>query len=150
MSDSVLKILTVTIGEQMFGIEAEHINSIMERTESTDVPQAGKRIAGLINMRGRIVTMVDVRECLGMTGNNDTAHMNVSVEKGGEMYGMLFDSVDDILELPPDKMEPVPAVLDERWNGIARGIYRLPDNLLIVLDTEKLVAASWPEGAKEI
>jgi purine-binding chemotaxis protein CheW len=149
MSEPLLKILTVTIGQQLFGIEAEHISSIMERTEGTEVPQAGSRIAGLINMRGRIVTMVDVRECLGMTSSNDTAKMNVSVEEGGEMYGMLFDSVDDILELPPEKMEPVPAVLDARWNGIAKGIYRLPENLLIVLDTEKLVTASWPEGTKE-
>lgn len=149
MSDSVIKILTATIGDQLFGIEAESVSSIMERIESTEVPQAGNRIAGLINMRGRIVTMVNVRACLDMTGNRDAAQMNVSVEDGGEMYGLLFDSVDDILELPPEQMEPVPAVLDERWNGIAKGIYRLPQNLLIVLDTKKLVTASWPEGTIE-
>lgn len=149
MTDSITKIVTVTIGGQLFGIDAQNINAIMERIEATEVPQAGNRIAGLINMRGRIVTMVDVRSCLDMSGESNIAKMNVTVDDGGEMYGLLFDTVDDILELPSERMEPVPAILDERWNGIAKGIYRLPDNLLIVLDVKKLVTASWPEGTAQ-
>jgi purine-binding chemotaxis protein CheW len=145
MTGETLRILTVMIGEQHFGLDVSRINAIMSRQESTDIPQAGERVAGLINVRGHIVMLVNVKACLGMSGA-DCARMNVTVEHGGEIYGLLFEAVGDIVELDSDLMEPVPTILEERWQGMASGIFRRPKTLLIMLDIDKLIAIAQPEA----
>lgn len=147
MTDNTRMLLTVTVGDQHFGLDVRDVQEILPREVGTPVPQSGKRISGLINIRGHIVTLVDVRTCLGMK-ESDAAKMNVTVEHDGEIYGLLFDSVGDIIEIGADDMETIPTVLNERWHGMADGIFIRPKNLLIKLNKEQLVTAAWPEGAR--
>lgn len=142
-ASSPVKLLSVTLGDQLFGIDISHISDILPRQDDTPVPQAGRRISGLINLRGHIVTLIHVRHCLGLACE-DQAKMNVVIEYGHELYGLLFDQVADIIDLHPGDMEPIPSVLDERWHGIGRGLFRLPQGLLILLNTDKLVEAAAP------
>lgn len=142
-ADKTIKILTVTIGAQYFGVDISRVNAILSRQECTVVPQAGERIAGLINVRGHIVALIDVRLCLGMN-STDNAQMSVMIERGAELYGLLFDTVGEIIDVNPSDMEPIPAILEERWQGMATGIFRRPDSLLIMLDDEKLIESSRP------
>lgn len=145
MTDQPLKILSVMLGGQLFGIDIGHISDILPRQDDTPVPQAGRRISGLINLRGHIVTLIHVRLCLGLS-SQDTSKMNVVIEYGGELYGLLFDEVGDILDLDRVDMESVPSVLDERWHGLGQGVFRLPQGLLILLDAVKLVESARPEN----
>ncbi len=138
MTQTASKLLSVSIGEQQFGLNVNCVNTILVRKESTHVPQAGERVAGLINLRGHIVMLVDVKTCLGLTGG-DNARMNVTVDHGNEIYGLLFDSVGNLVDVDLQDMEPVPAVLDDRWRGMATGIFRQADSLLIMLDPARLI-----------
>lgn len=143
MMETPLSLLTVCIGEQRFGIDIAFISAILERQHATPIPQSGDAVSGLMNVRGRVVTLVNIRSCLGMAGD-DRAQMNVTIEHNGEIYGLLFDAVGDIVEFMPQAIEPLPAILDERWNGMAQGIFRQPDALLIMLDPVRIVQSICP------
>lgn len=143
-TDAPLRLLTVMSGTQLFGLDLAVIDAILPRgTQIAPVPLAGRKVAGLVNVRGHIVTLLDIRSCLGLAGD-DLARMNVTINKGNEIYGLLFDSVGDIVDVNRADMEPVPAILDERWHGMAGGIFRQPANLLILLDVEKIIDAAQP------
>lgn len=138
------QILSLTIGDQLFGIDIACISDVLRKQKETVVPLSGKKIAGLLNLRGHIVTLICVRTCLDMTGEPQSA-MNITISNDKELYGLLFDTVGDIVEVEDSLMEPVPPVLLARWHGAAHGIYRLPQGLMILLDPVKLIESAAPE-----
>lgn len=147
-NSGMMKVLTVSLGGQLFGIEIEDINDIIPATECTPVPGAGPRIAGLLNLRGHIITCVLVRHCLGFSQAGEN-RMNVIIRRPqNELYGLLFDGVSEIYEIDADAMEPIPSILDQRWQGLSRGMFRRPEGLLILLDAERVIAAAAPEESE--
>ncbi len=145
MSDTPqsLKILGLRVGDQLFGVRIDCVSDIMRREAETPVPWSGKKIAGVMNLRGHVVTIINLCASLGMNDSSQT-RMSIVIEYRDELYGFLCDSVTDILDLDPDDMAPVPLVLDERWQGLGEGIFTLPGDLMILLDTAKLVEAATP------
>ena len=138
-----LKILGLRVGDQLFGVRIDCVSDIMLRGSETPGPWSGNKVAGVMNLRGHVVTVVNLCNSLSM---NDSGHarMNIVIEYHDELYGFLCDSVTDILDLDLADMAPVPLVLEERWQGLGAGIFTLPDDLMILLDTEKLVEAAAP------
>lgn len=139
-----MKVLTVMLGGQLFGVEIDDINDIIPASACTPVPGAGPRIAGLLNLRGHIITCILVRHCLGFSQSGEN-RMNVIIRRPqNELYGLLFDEVFEILELAPEQMEPIPSILDQHWQGLSRGMFRCPEGLLILLDAERLIESAAP------
>lgn len=138
-----LKILGLRVGDQLFGVRIDCVSDIMRRDNETPVPWSGKKIAGVMNLRGHVVTVISLSSSLGMN-EAAQARMNIVIEYHDELYGFLCDSVTDILDLDLADMAPVPLVLEERWQGLGAGIFTLPGDLMILLDTEKLVEAASP------
>ncbi len=138
-----LKILGLRVGDQLFGVRIDCVSDIMRRDNETPVPWSGKKIAGVMNLRGHVVTVISLSSSLGMN-EAAQARMNIVIEYHDELYGFLCDSVTDILDLDLADMAPVPLVLEERWQGLGAGIFTLPGDLMILLDTEKLVEAARP------
>lgn len=140
-TDTTIQILTVTLGEQKFGIEIDTISDIISHIPDTPVPQAGPNISGLMNLRGHIVTCINVRHCLGFsTAAQD--RMDIVVRHGAELYGLRFETAEDIRTLDLEAREAVPSILDERWRGLSKGLFRQPDGLLILLDTKLIIQAA--------
>lgn len=135
------KILGLHIGEHLFGVRISRVSDIMLRAGETPVPWAGEKIAGVMNLRGHVVTVINLCASLGMKNTPET-RMNIVVEYNDEFYGLLCDAVSDILDLNMNDMAPVPLVLEERWQGLAEGIFSMPGQLMILLDTHKLVEAA--------
>lgn len=133
--------LTIWIGEQIFGIPILQVQDVLGEQSVTKIPLSPPAIAGSLNLRGRIVTAIDVRTCLGMPPAEKSEHqdMSVVVENGGELYSLLIDKVGDVLSLPQNDFEKTPATLDDTWKDISAGIYRLKEKLLVVLDVPKLL-----------
>lgn len=133
--------LTIIIGDQIFGIPILQVQDVLGPQKVTRVPLAPPAVAGSLNLRGRIVTAVDVRTCLGLPKREraGTTEMSVVVEDSGELYSLLIDKVGDVMSLAEKDYENNPSTLDPRWRCVSQGIYRLKDKLLVVLDVPRLL-----------
>lgn len=140
ITDTVREYVTLNIADQVFGVEVGEIHDVFTIKELTAVPMSRSVIAGVLNLRGRIVTAIDARARLGLPRREDyRGAMAVGVEQGGESYGLLIDGVGEVLRPSADCYEPNPCNLDERWVDVASGVYRLDDRLLIILDIQKML-----------
>lgn len=135
--------LTVMIGDQTFGIPVLQVQDVLGQHQQnvTRIPLAPPEVAGSLNLRGRIVTAINVRKRLGLTENDNSAgkQMSVVVEYDNEFYSLIIDRVGDVLSLTDDTFEKTPSTLDPLWREISSGIYRLNDKLLIVMDVPKFL-----------
>lgn len=133
--------VTLTIEGQLFGVPVLSVQDVLAPQKITPIPLAAEGVAGALNLRGRIVTAIDVRRRLNLPprGKDDEC-MYVVVELGNELYSLMIDSVGEVLSLPVDRYEKTPATLDDRWREVCAGVYRLEEELLVVLDVSNLIA----------
>ena len=135
-----LDFVSMSLAGQLFGIPVLTVQDVLGPQRMTRVPLAPPEVAGSLNLRGRIVTAIDFRTRLGL-GPRPAGEegMNVVVEIGGEPYSLIVDTVGEVLSFSPDDREQTPASLDSVWRYIAAGIYRLDDQLMVVIDVAKLL-----------
>ncbi len=140
VSQAKADFVTVMVGGQAFGIPVLEVQDVFKLQSMTRVPLAPPEIAGVLNLRGRIVTAIDVRARLGLPPLADPSQrMAIGVERGGESYGLVIDAIGDVLSLPSDSFEANPANLDARWRSVSKGVYRLERNLLVALDVDRVL-----------
>lgn len=138
-SESV-EFVTVTIAGQLLGIPILSVEDVLGPQKISQIPKADPAVAGVLNLRGRIVTAIDVRRRLGLPPSDSNANlMSVVVEHDREPYSLLIDSVGDVLKVPTSSYERNPATLDPRWAQVSAGIYRLDDELLVALEVGALL-----------
>lgn len=138
----VREFVTVFIGEQMFGIPVTDIHEVFHPHSITPVPLAPPEVRGVLNLRGRIVTAIEVRTRLGLPPI-EVGHENlmaIGVEVNEEAYGLIIDRVGDVLQLAERDCEAIPCNMERSWQAVASGIYRLDGQLMIVLDIKRLLA----------
>lgn len=142
-SQEMREFLSIYIADQVFGIPVLQVQDVLGEQSVTKVPLAPRAIAGSLNLRGRIVTAIDVRSCLDLPPleKNEDRTMSVVVENHHELYSLMIDKVGDVLSLSSGDFENTPATLDPQWRSISQGIYRLDGRLLVVLDVPKLLEA---------
>lgn len=133
--------VTMFIKGQMFGIPVLMVQDVLGPQKITRIPLAPPEVAGSLNLRGRIVTAIDVRLrlCLPRREEDVDNSMSVVVDLKGELYSLRVDSVGEVLSLPAAKFERNPPTLDPLWREFSNGIYRLADKLLVVLDVPRLL-----------
>jgi purine-binding chemotaxis protein CheW len=130
--------VTVTVDGQMFGIPVLSVQDVLGPQKITKIPLSPPEIAGVLNLRGRIVTAIDLRRRLRLAGRPEGERgMSVVVEHKGEPYSLIVDSVGEVMALPESAYERNPPTLSARWREISGGIYRLDGNLLVVLEVDK-------------
>ena len=134
-----LEYVTVTVGGQLFGLPIARVQDVFVLSHMTRVPLAADDIAGIVNLRGRIVTAIDMRHRLGLDRHEQASPMAVGIDCEGESYGLVIDSVGEVMKLGVDTAEPVPVNLDDRLKRVASGIHRLETELLVVLDVDRLL-----------
>lgn len=137
---NILEYVTVTIGDQLFGLPIGQVQDVFVPGHLTPVPLAPEEIAGVLNLRGRIVTAVDMRCRLGLPKRDKRqSGMAVGIDLNGESYGLVIDTVGEVLKLHENTREAVPINLDSRLAQVAAGIHRLDGELLVVLDVGRLL-----------
>jgi purine-binding chemotaxis protein CheW len=125
----------------LFGVEVSKVQEVIRYQEMTRVPLAPPVVRGLINLRGQIVTALDLRRRLNLKDrSSDRLPMNVVVRTGDEAVSLLVDEIGDVLEVEEDVFERPPETLQGEARELIRGAYKLKDRLLLVLDTEKAVS----------
>jgi purine-binding chemotaxis protein CheW len=139
-NENMREYVTATVGAQLFGLPILRVQDVFAPERITRVPLAPPEIAGVLNLRGRIVTLIDLRCRLGLGPRAGGDHvMAIGVEARGESYGLLIDAVGEVLKLDDGAREPNPLNLDARLSGVSAGIYRLQDQLLVVVDVDRVL-----------
>lgn len=140
--------VTMTIQDQLFGIPVLSVQDVLGPQAITKIPLASPEVAGALNLRGRIVTAIDVRKCLGLSERDEGDRgMSVVVDLSGELYSLIIDSVGEVLRLPSKSFERNPATLDPLWREVSMGVYRLEERLMIVFDVARLLNLKKAEAA---
>jgi purine-binding chemotaxis protein CheW len=140
LGGSTKDFVTATIGKQMFGIPVLTVQDVLGPQRITRIPLAPPEVAGSLNLRGRIVTAIDVRKRLGLRAKEDNdPGMSIVVDQGGELYSLMVDQVGEVLSVPQNAFEQNPATLDPRWREFSDGIFRLEKKLLVILDVTRLL-----------
>jgi purine-binding chemotaxis protein CheW len=133
--------VTVMVADQIFGLPIDRVHDVFIASSLTAVPLAPREIVGLLNLRGRVVTAMCLRRRLGLSDRVDAKqNMAVGLERQGESYGLLVDSVGEVMKLSPERQEPNPVHMDQRWVKLSRGVHRLDDKLLIILDVDAVLS----------
>ena len=137
---SVAEYVTAMIGGQLFGLPISRVQDVFMPDRLTRVPLSSGEIAGVLNLRGRIVTVVDMRARLGLPKNDDgKPPMAVGVDQRGESYGLLIDQIGEVLRLAENGREENPVNLDPRMAKLAGGVHRLDGQLMVVLDVDRVL-----------
>lgn len=134
--------VTFTVAGQMFGIPVCRVQDILTPDAIANVPLGPSEVRGLINLRGRIVTVFDVRTRLSLPARDadgPNRSMGVTVENDGEFYTLLVDSVGDVVNLQARFHEANPATLDPLWQDVADGVFRTDHSLMVMLDVGRLL-----------
>lgn len=132
--------LSLVVGGQWFGIPVLKVQDVLAKQRVAPIPLSPPEVAGSINLRGRIVTVIDMRVKLGLgPAAEDISPMSVVVEYRDEAYSILVDEVGDVLELKDSDYEPNPVTLEQPWRDLCDGLFRLEDHLLLVLDIERFI-----------
>jgi purine-binding chemotaxis protein CheW len=134
--------VTFIVGDQLFGIPVLKVQDILKSEKIAKIPLAPPEVKGSINLRGRIVTVIDVRTRLGMPPRPDGRpedSMAVTVESGPDLYTLLVDKVGDVVSLADHLFESNSGTLDARWREVSDGVYRLEDRLLVVLAVDRML-----------
>jgi purine-binding chemotaxis protein CheW len=135
--------LTVHIEDALFGIPVKKVKDVFSSQPIMPVPLASSDILGVMNLRGNIVTAINLRERLSLFEQaNPKKGMHVVVEYGDELYSLVIDSVGEVLSLPPETIEAAPSILDPKWREVTSGVYKLKDKLLIILNLDKILKNS--------
>jgi len=140
---------TFFVADLFFGIDVLCVQEVLRFQQMTRVPQAPEVIEGLINLRGQIVTAVDMRRRLRLPSRSDNqTPMNMVVRTEDGAVSLLVDEIGDVLDVDASAYERPPENLDTGARELILGVYKLKDRLLLVLDTEKTVDVAASERAQ--
>jgi len=146
-NETVIDYVTATIGGQLFGLPIGRVQDVFMLERLTRVPLAATEIAGLLNLRGRIVTVIDMRRRLDYAAREDAPAgarrpaLAVGIEHRGESYGLLIDQIGEVLRLLAASREDNPVNLEARLARVAAGVHRLDGRLMVVLDVDRVLEA---------
>ena len=139
MLETMTDYVTATVGGQLFGLPIERVQDVFVLDRLTRVPLASPEIAGVLNLRGRIVTAIDMRRRLGLPPGDPGRRMAIGIECKGESYGLLIDVIGEVMRLPTAGREGNPVNLEPRLARVSAGVHRLEDRLLVVLDVDRVL-----------
>lgn len=133
--------VTLSVADQLCGVPVTAVRDVLGEQPITRIPLAPPEIAGSLNLRGRIVTAIDLRHRLGLPpAQAGTPRMSVVAEQSGELYALLVDQVSEVMARPTAAFERNPPTLSAAWAAHSNGIYRLQGRLMVVLDVARVLA----------
>jgi len=142
-SGDELQLVVFNIGPEEFGVEIMNVQEIIRMTNITKIPQASGYVKGIINLRGRIIVVINLNVIMGMDGKEQDENTRIIVADIGEtVMGFIVDSVSEVIRLPSSSVEPAPAVIANKiGTEYVRGVGKMEDRLLILLDLDKILSA---------
>ncbi|SIN76077.1 MULTISPECIES: chemotaxis protein CheW [Halodesulfovibrio] len=139
--DELMQLVTFSIGEEEFGVDILKVQEIIRTMEITKVPKAPDFVEGVINLRGKVIPIIDLRRRFGLSSKEHDKHTRIIViEINNMIVGFVVDSVSEVLRIPAGTVEPPPAVVAGMESEYISGVGKLQDRLLILLDLDRLLS----------
>ena len=139
----MLQLVTFNLGSEEFALDILLVQEINRRVEITKVPKTPEFVEGVINLRGKIVPVLDLRKRFGLVGHEFTAQSRIIVVNiDNRVLGLLVDSVSEVLQIPAHTIEPPPPLVAGIDAAYIKGIGKFEDRLLILLDLGKVLSAN--------
>ena len=149
--DELLQLVTFSIGEEEFGVDILKVQEIIRTMEITKVPRAQEFVEGVINLRGKVIPIIDLRRRFGFTSKEHDKHTRIIViEINNMIVGFVVDSVSEVLRIPAATVEPPPPVVAGVESEYISGVGKLEDRLLILLDLDKLLSGEDLEALAQV
>lgn len=133
------QLCTFFVDKMFFGVEVLRVQEVIRFQELTAIPTAPPEVSGLINLRGQIVTALDLRSRLGLEPLKDRKPMNVVVRTDDGAVSLLVDEIGDVVQVEGETFERPPETISAVARELITGVYKLKDRLLLVLDTDRAV-----------
>ena len=148
---SLIQLVTFKIAEEEFGVDILKVQEIIRMMPITKVPNAPAFVEGVINLRGKVIPVIDMRKRFGMavTAHNNETRIEV-MDLQGQIVGFVVDAVREVLRIKESTIEPPPAVVAGIGSEYMRGVGKLEDRLLILLDLDKLLTESEMENLSSV
>ncbi|NVN93521.1 MAG: chemotaxis protein CheW [Desulfuromonadales bacterium] len=141
-----LQYLTLKLGEEVFALDVAKVREILELTTITKVPQTPEYMRGVINLRGSVVPVIDMRLMFGMSRTEQTVNtcivvVEVSLDNQPIVLGALADSVQEVVELDPDRIEPAPHIGTKLNTNFIRGMCEVDGSFVMILDIDTVFSS---------
>ncbi|MBC7085950.1 MAG: chemotaxis protein CheW [Methanomethylovorans sp.] len=145
-SEELLQLVIFQLGEEEFGLDIMQVQEIIRIPEITRIPHSPDYVKGVINLRGKIITVINLDTRFGMTQNKHDDNSRIIVAEVDEnVVGFVVDSVSEVLRLSASTVEPVPEIISSKINtNYLKGVGKLEDRMLILLDISKVVTEDTP------
>ena len=132
---------TFRVADMFMGIELTRVQELLRFQEMTSVPLAPRAIEGLINLRGQIVTALDVRRVLGLPAveSEEKLPMNIVIQSEGGPVSLLVDEICDVLDVPVEASTPLPENMPALHRDLIEGVYQLESRLLLILNADRVL-----------
>ncbi len=148
VNDPVLQLVTFRLGEENYGINVMHVQEVLRVSEIAPVPGAPGYVLGIINLRGNVVTVLDTRGRFGLPPHEvDDRSRIIVIESEDQVVGMLVDNVAEVVELRLSEIDTAPSVGNDESSRYIQGVATRNDDLLIVVDLNKLLTEEELGGA---
>jgi purine-binding chemotaxis protein CheW len=134
-TDLAHQYVTFRVGRLLFGVDVAQVQEVLRHQPMTPVPLAPQAVKGLVNLRGQIITAIDLRSLLRLEPNDkDGLPMNVVIRAAGEVLSLMVDSIGDVLEVDPSDYEDAPDTLPGNIRGVLQGVVKLDQELMLILN----------------
>ena len=141
--DQLIQLVTFKIADEEFGVDILKVQEIIRMMPITKVPNAPSFVEGVINLRGKVIPVIDMRKRFGLpTSKHDSSTRIEVMDLRGQIVGFVVDAVSEVLRIKESTVEPPPAVVAGVGSEYMRGVGKLQDRLLILLDLDKLLNPS--------
>ncbi|MEO1614901.1 MAG: chemotaxis protein CheW [Planctomycetota bacterium] len=129
---------TFRVDDLLFGVEVREVQEVIRSHPTTSIPLAPALVSGLMNLRGQIVSALDLRHALGLPSEENTDLMNVVIRSSEGPISLLVNEIGDVVEVEDTRYEPLPETLQSEQRELLRGAFKLDDRLLLILDTARV------------
>jgi len=141
-----LELLTCRVGEQWIGLHVQQVREVVTGHQRTVMPLAPDAVMGLINLRGRVLTELDVRKVVGLPQREEGASFHVAIieSSSGEDFGLAVDDVGEVMLMDRDYYEPTPSSLEPVWRQVSEGVLKQDDRVLVLMNVDRFIALTIP------
>lgn len=139
VSDALLQVVSFQLGREVFAIDILQVQEIIRMMEITQVPEAPVHVEGIINLRGKVIPVVDLRKRFNLpVKEEDQEERIIVLKRENNPVGMIVDAVSEVLRFPRETVEPAPSMVSNIDSKSIAGVAKVEDRILILLDMEKL------------
>ena len=139
LADDTAQYCTFVLGNLCLGVSVLQVQEVIRHDRMTTVPLAPPEVRGLINLRGQIITALDLRRQLGLAAEGDP-RAHVVIREGDEAFSVLVDEVGEVVAPQQSDFEPIPVAVPERVRQVVSGSFKLDGKLLLILDTARVLS----------